>query len=349
MQKKHPIMVIPFLIFLLMVMIMAISLGSVAISPMDILHCVVQKLGINSNYVLDQKTEAIIWGIRIPRVLMSVTVGGVMGICGAAMQGLFRNPLADPSIIGISSGASLSAATVIVLGTTIFASKGIYFQMSALSIATFIGAILATLLIFSLSIHKGKTLVTSMLLTGIAINSFSMACTGLLTYISDDTQLRTLTFWTLGSLGGANWNSVSLMTMILILCSIVLMRQYKALNLLSLGEREAQYLGVSTESLKRKILLITALGVGTSVALCGMIGFVGLVIPHLVRLMGKADHRYVLPLSAICGANLLCLSDLISRTIKPPTEIPIGVITALIGAPFFLYLLYRQKKQNLFF
>jgi iron complex transport system permease protein len=270
-----------------------------------------------------------------------------MGICGASMQGLFRNPLADPSIIGISAGASLAAAIMIVLGHKIFANAGIFAQVFSLSIATFLGAILATLVIFSLSVTKGKAMVSSMLLTGIAINAFSMAFVGLLTTISTESQLRTLTFWTLGSLGGANWKGTALMFIIFCIVIFGLLKLYKSLNLLALGENEAKFLGISTESLKRKILIYTALGVGVSVSLCGMISFVGLVVPHLVRLSVGSDNKIVLPLSAIGGALLLCGADLISRIIAPPTEIPIGVITALIGAPFFLILLHQQKKKNI--
>lgn len=331
---------------LIVTALLAITNGSVDISLTELFQTIANKTGLSDVHP-GTKVEAIIWGIRLPRVILSLLVGSVMGICGAAMQGLFRNPLADPSIIGISAGASLAAALVIVLGTSFFAPFGIYVQLSALAVSTFSGAVLATLLIFSLSVAKGKAIVASMLLTGIAINAFSMAFVGLLTFLSTESQLRTLTFWTLGSLGGANWTGVSIMAIIFLIVIIGLLRQYKSLNLLALGENEAKFLGISTESLKRRVLLFTALGVGFSVSQCGMISFVGLVVPHLVRLSLGSDNRLVLPVSAIGGALLLCGADLISRIISPPVEIPIGVITALIGAPFFLFLLHQQKKKSI--
>jgi len=346
MQKKLSIITVTLIVLLVITAILAITTGSVAISVAELYQSLLYKTGL-SPVSSTFKVDAIIWGIRLPRVLMSLAVGGVMGICGAAMQGLFRNPLADPSIIGISAGASLAAAFVIVLGGTVLAAYGIYVQISALSLATFLGAVLATGLIFTLSVSQGKAIVSSMLLTGIAINAFSMAFVGLLTYLSSDIQLRTLTFWTLGSLGGANWKGTTLMCIVFLIVFFGLRSQYKSLNLLALGESEARYLGISTESLKRRVLIFTALGVGVSVALCGMISFVGLVVPHLVRLSGSSDNRFVLPVSAIGGALLLCAGDLLSRVLAPPTEVPIGVITALIGSPFFLFLLHQQKKKNL--
>lgn len=332
-------------ITLVIVILLAISQGSVSISWKELLISVLYKLNLTSEHVSSQ-SEAILWGIRLPRVILSLLVGAVMSICGAAMQGLFRNPLADPTIIGISGGATLAAAMVIVLGTSFFAKFGILVQMSALSIATFLGALLSTILIFSLSVVKGKAIVSSMLLTGIAINAFSMAFVGLLTFISSESQLRTLTFWTLGSLGGATWKGVIIMIFVFFLVVFGLVKQFKSLNLLSLGEDEAKLLGISIESLKRKVLLLTALGIGISVSLCGMIGFVGLVVPHLVRLSLGSDNQVVLPVSALGGALLMCVADLISRVISPPVEVPIGVITALIGAPFFLFLLHQQKKNQ---
>lgn len=342
---KQSLIILVLATVLFLTAILAITNGSANISLTELYQTLVYKLGFEIEH--NTKAEAIIWGIRLPRVLLSLLVGSVMGICGAAMQGLFRNPLADPSIIGISAGASLAAALVIVLGTSFFAAFGVYVQMSALAISTFIGAVLATLLIFSLSVTKGKAIVASMLLTGIAINAFSMAFVGLLTFLSTESQLRTLTFWTLGSLGGANWTGVTVMAIIFFIVVFGLVRQYKSLNLLALGENEAKFLGISTEGLKRKVLLFTALGVGFSVSQCGMISFVGLVVPHLVRLSLGSDNRIVLPVSAIGGALLLCGADLISRIVSPPVEIPIGVITALIGAPFFLFLLHQQKKKSI--
>ncbi|MCO5248901.1 MAG: iron ABC transporter permease, partial [Chitinophagales bacterium] len=327
------------------IVLLAISKGAATIGFPELTKLFAYKLHL-VNEPPSVKTEAIVWSIRTPRVLLCLMVGAVMGICGAAMQGLFRNPLADPYLVGISAGASLSAALVIVLGVSFFSEWSIYMELSVLSISTFIGAVLATLLIFSLSVSKGKADVATMLLVGIAINAFAMAFVGLLTFLSTEPQLRSLTFWTMGSMGGATWTSVALMTIVALITIIGLYRLYKALNLLSLGEDEAGYIGISVDNLKKKILIYTALGVGISVALCGMIGFIGLVIPHLARVVLGADNRLVLPVSALGGAFLLCGADLMARVIFPPSEVPIGVITALMGAPFFMFLLKQKGKEK---
>jgi len=288
--------------------------------------------------------EAIVWVIRLPRVLMSLLVGAGLAICGTAMQGLFRNPLADPTLIGISAGASLAAATVIVLAGPLLLRVEALVGVPLLPVATFGGAVGSTVLVFGLARDKGRTQVATMLLAGIAINALAMAGTGLLTYLADDAQLRSLTFWTLGSLGGANWTQVGWIALATVLAVLLLLPLSKAFNALSLGEVEAKHLGIPIEALKRRVVIATGLAIGASVAFCGLIGFVGLVVPHLMRLAGGAQHRYLLPATALGGALLLCGADTLSRTLVAPTELPIGIVTALAGAPIFLFLLFRQKK-----
>ncbi len=320
------------------------TLGAVSIGIEEIGTMIRQKITGNASPGITG--EAIFWSIRLPRVLMSVIAGAALAICGAAMQGLFRNPLADPSIIGISGGAMLAAASVIILLGSMQWSVTDTSALSLLSIATFAGAVLASILIFRMSRIRGRTDVATMLLGGIAINALAGALTGLLIQVADDAQLRTLTFWTMGSLAGASWKTVLISAICLVLVLWLLLPLHKSLNALALGEQEAVYLGVNTEQVKNRIILLTALAVGGVVAFCGMIGFVGLVIPHILRLVGGSDHRYLLPASALGGALLLVWADTLSRTAAAPAEIAIGVITSLAGAPVFLALLLRRTRSN---
>lgn len=345
-SSNRNIVLLGLVVLLVLSAITSCSLGAAQVPVGALLSILGHKLGFADANGFTLQQEAIVWGIRFPRVLLGIGVGASLGICGAAIQGLFRNPLADPTVIGITSGAALSAALVIVVAHGWAAALPSFLQVSFLSLGTFVGAILSTLAVFALSVSNGRASVVGMLLTGIAINAFAMSAMGLLIFASSESQLRTLTFWTLGSLGGATWTSATVMGAIALLVVVGLVRMHKPLNLLSLGEAEAAHAGISTESLKRQIVVFTALAVGTSVAISGIIGFVGLVVPHMIRLTGTSDNRLVLPASAIGGAALLCIADTISRVVVIPAEIPIGVITGLIGAPMFLFLLMGLKQKN---
>ncbi len=346
-MNKKKLTIIGLVLALVISFFVSINIGSVSISIEQFVALIGNKIMGQENSSNLFQQNAILWGIRLPRILMSLFVGSSLAVCGAALQGLFRNPLADPSIIGISSGAMLAAALVIVLaGDTLFSAYTIA-GLSMLSIATFTGAILVIIFIFKIAKEGKRINVLTMLLSGIAINAAAAAGTGLLTYLANDVQLRTLTFWTMGSLGGATWGNVTIVGVSTILTLIFILPLNKQFNALALGEQEATYIGINTEKLKRKVVFFTALSVGTAVAFCGIIGFVGLVIPHILRLVGGSDHRFLLPASALAGALLLCWADNFSRTIVSPAEIPIGIITALAGAPIFLYLLLKQKKATL--
>lgn len=277
--------------------------------------------------------------VRFPRVILSAIVGSVLAISGATLQGIFRNPLADPGLIGVTAGAGLGAAVWIVLiGSGFFGIWGV-------PIAAFAGGVIVTIAVWKIAQTHGQVLTVTLLLAGIALNSFAGAGIGLMTFLADEEQLRSLTFWLLGGFGGATWRVVAVTLPVAIVGGFVLFRLARALNAMSLGESEAYHLGVSTESLKRWAVFGVALTVGAAVSAAGGIGFVGLVVPHLIRLMGGADHRYVLPGSALGGAILLVLADLFARTVAIPAELPVGVITALLGGPFFLWLLMRFKKE----
>ena len=282
---------------------------------------------------------AVLTYVRFPRVVLSAVVGAMLAISGATLQGIFRNPLADPGLIGVTAGAGLGATLWIVLiGSGVLGVWGLPF-------AAFACGMLVTIGVWKIAASQGSVSTVTLLLAGIALNSFAGAGIGIMTFLADDEQLRSLTFWLLGGFGGATWPVVFITLPIAVIGMFVLLRLAAALNAMSLGESEAYHLGVSTESLKRWAIFGVALIVGAAVSAAGGIGFVGLVVPHLIRLIGGADHRYVLPGSAVGGAILLVLADLLARTVVVPAELPVGIVTALLGGPFFLWLLLRFKRE----
>ena len=311
--------------------LLAITFGSYGLSIVDFI------LGKTSDIQNTVLTE-----IRLPRVILSGLAGASLGISGAALQGLFRNPLADPGLIGVSAGAALGATLVIVLGGDIFSqySLGVFF----IPLAAIAGSSLVILMLYFMTKGFGYEGVTYMLLVGIAINAIAGVGIGILTYISSDSELRSLTFWTMGSFGGVTWPLLVPVILIIALAIIIMIPYSRQLDLLQLGEPEAFRLGVDVQKLKYIIILTCAASVGASVALSGMIGFVGLIVPHLTRLLGGVNHNYVLPGSALMGAALMIIADLIARIIIQPAELPIGLITSAIGSPFFLWLIFKIKK-----
>jgi iron complex transport system permease protein len=337
--------IISLLIALLLAAIVcSVCIGAVAISGRELLAIISYRLG-GEAAGFEPQQEAVFWIIRLPRVLLGVLVGASLAVAGASMQGLFRNTLADPGLIGVSAGASLFAVVMIVLEIKVFTALSGLLGFYALSVFAFGGAVMTTLIVYRLSKTGGKAIVTTMLLAGIAINALAGALTGLLTYTATDAQLRSIVFWGLGSLGGASWESVAAVAPFVLLPMIALPRLSKALNALALGESEAAYLGINVKSLKRQVILWSTMAVGSSVAVAGNIGFIGLVIPHLLRLFAGADHKLILPASALLGAAVLTASDLISRTAVAPSELPIGIITAMLGTPFFLWILMKEKRR----
>ena len=275
--------------------------------------------------------------IRIPRLLLGVLVGAALAMCGAVMQGLFRNPMADPGLLGVSSGAALGAVVAIVLG-----AGGAWLVPGA----AFGGGLLCLLGVHRLSIIGGKTDIGTMLLAGVAINAIAGAGIGLLTYLADDAQLRNLIFWSLGSLEIIDRGKLLVAAAFIAPVLVLLPRFALALNANLLGEREAGHLGMDMEKVKRRLIVLVALAVGAAVSLSGVIGFVGLIVPHLIRIATGADHRLLLPAAALFGAMLLTLADVVARSAAAPAEIPIGVITALLGGPFFLCLLARFTRRR---
>ena len=285
----------------------------------------------------------IVWQIRLPRILLGGLVGAALAVAGATMQGLFRNPLADPGLVGVSAGSALAAVTMIVLGGGVVATSPL--GTFALPLAAFFGGLATTILLYLIATRGGRTSVATMLLAGIALSALSGALMGLLVYISNDQQLRDITFWSLGGLGGATWAKLAASGPIMLAVILAAPVLGRGLNALVLGEAEAYHLGISVQRLKNLAIFLVAAATGAAVATSGVIGFVGIVVPHLLRLVMGADHRALLPASGLLGAILLISADMIARTVAAPAELPIGIITAFAGAPFFLWILLRGRAQ----
>lgn len=328
---------------LLLVLWLSLALGPVSLPLGDTLRALARLCGLPVSADDLGQAELIVGQIRLPRTLLGIATGGVLALAGVAMQGLFRNPLADPGLIGVSSGAALGAAIAIVFGASMGGLPEA-FAPYLLSACAFGGGLLVTALVYRLGRHNGQTSVATMLLAGIALTALAGALIGLFTYLADDATLRTLTFWNLGSLNGASYPRLWPLLLVTLLVACWLPRRVDALNALLLGESEARHLGFDVERLKVELILCTALGVGAAVAAAGLIGFIGLVVPHLLRLIVGPDHRVLVPASMFGGAILLLLADLVARLALAPAELPIGIVTALIGAPFFLYLLIRGRS-----
>lgn len=283
--------------------------------------------------------------IRLPRIVMAILIGSALAVSGTCMQGMFKNPLATPSLIGVTSGASLFAALTIVLGSHFKSVFPEVLQYFLVSIMAFAGAVLTMIFVYRMSTIRQRTNVVVMLLAGVAISALAGAITGFLTYLTKEEQLRDLTFWTLGSLGGATWLKNGVLVVVIPISYFYLMTKGKALNAMMLGEEDAAHLGISVEKIKRQIVIFTALLVGVCVSFSGVIGFVGLIVPYILRLIFQSDYQVILPLSAVLGSILLLTADTVSRTIVAPSELPIGVLTAFIGAPVFIAILLRYKKS----
>lgn len=292
---------------------------------------------------LGARDRLIVYDIRMPRVLLGVLIGAALAVSGAVMQGLFRNPLADPGLIGVSAGSSLGAVAVIVLGTSWLAPFTLALGSLALPIAAFCGGLAVTLVLYRVATRQGRTSVATMLLAGIALAALAMALTGILIFMADDRQLRDLTFWQLGSLGGATWPKIASVGPIIVLALAAMPFMARGLNALALGEATAGHLGIPVQRLKYTAIVGVSAAVGASVAVSGGIGFVGIVVPHLLRLLIGPDNRYLLPASALLGASMLLTADAVARVIVAPAELPIGIVTAIAGAPFFLWILLRKR------
>ena len=290
--------------------------------------------------------EGLFFEIRLPRTLLCVFVGAALSVSGALMQSLFRNPIVEPGLIGTSAGSALGAALLIVLGSNSFFTNIAFLGDLLMPFCAFLGGLIATALVYYFSASLNRVNVSIMILAGIAVNAIANGGTGFLAYIARDPQARSITFWSLGSLSGANWQPVWIVGCSTITGIILALRFSRPLNALQLGDSEAGYLGVHTERLKISVILVNTLLVSVATSIVGIIAFVGLIVPHLLRLLKGSDNRYLLIGSSLLGASLLVLTDVVCRIVIAPAEMPVGIVTAFVGAPVFLWLLSRYKNNQ---
>ena len=327
---------------LAMALVAGSAQGAYAISPAQLWHVLRDMVGGSDNPTPE---HLVFVNIRLPRLLLGVVAGAGLGLAGALMQGLFRNPLADPGLIGVSSGAALAAASFIVMGNLWFPDLPRALGSWTLVSMAFMGGLVVTFLIYALAQSQGGTRMGLMLLAGIAVNALAGAGLGYLSFLATDEQLRNLQFWLLGSLGGARWSAVVLVSTIVFIASGTGLTLVRPLNAIALGEVQAVLLGVDVERTKRWAIWVCALAVGAVTATTGMIGFVGLIAPHWVRMVAGPDHRIVLPGSALLGAALVLAADAVARTAVKPAELPLGVLTAFIGVHMFLVMLRHFRGR----
>lgn len=327
-------------ICLILTMVFAIGIGPVHIPSMTVAKILLSKVLLVSSFSKSWMPthEAIIIDVRLPRVLLGALVGSALAVAGTAMQGLFKNPMASPYIIGISSGAAFGASLAIVLGLNL---GGIY----TLPLMAFLFATLTVFVVYNIARTRGKVPVETLLLAGIAVGTFFSALVSFMLYIAGE-KLHGIVFWLMGGLWASNWDKIAITAPLILLGIVVIFFFSRDLNIMLMGEESALDLGVEVEMVKKVILVSASLITAAAVSVCGIIGFVGLIIPHIMRILVGPDHRILLPSSCLCGSMFLILADTLARTIVAPTELPVGIITALFGAPFFVYLLRRRKRMT---
>jgi iron complex transport system permease protein len=344
--RRRKLVLVTALLAMAAVVVALVSMGTGAVRiPPDRVAAVLGGWLTGDAQTLASREALVILNIRLPRLILGAMVGAGLAVAGTLMQGLFRNPLADPGLVGVSAGAGLAAAATIVLGDRLLAGVVGKLPFAALPAGAFLGGLATTTLLYLIATREGRTSVATMLLAGVALGALAGAMTGFLAYLSDDRQLRDLTFWSLGSLGGATWTKVWAVAPVFLPLLAAMGFLARGLDALALGEAEAFHLGVPVQRLKIAIVVLTALAVGASVAAAGLIGFIGIVVPHMLRLVIGPGHRALLPLAALGGAALLVASDTIARIVVAPAELPIGIVTAAIGAPFFLWLLLKGDRS----
>ncbi|MES5825093.1 iron ABC transporter permease [Streptomyces sp. RG80] len=316
----------------------AAGIGAYPIPLADVLSSVLHQVGLGGGE-LDRVAESVLWNVRLPRIVLALLVGASLGCAGALMQGVFGNPLAEPGVIGISSGAAVGAVASIVFGLNFLGN----WTVSAFA---FVAGLATVLIVYVMSRSGGRTEVVTLILTGIAVNAFAGALIGLFLFFADTAAVNQVAFWQLGSLAQATWPKVLAVLPCAVLGLAVAPLYARRLDLLSLGERPARHLGVDVERLRVLLILVIALLTAAAVSVSGIIGFVGLVVPHLLRMVAGPGHRFLVPGSALTGALVLLAADLAARTIAAPAELPLGVLTALLGSPFFFWLLRRTRRKQ---
>jgi iron complex transport system permease protein len=337
--RRIPIVTTVLTLGTVVLAILGAGTGSFHVPGIEVVGSLLSRLGVDLLRVPDELGTAVLWEVRFPRVVLAGLVGAALACGGAIMQAIFANPLAEPGIVGVSAGAAVGAATAIVLGVTLLGP-------SSTAAMAFAAALVTTLAVYLGARRDGRTEVVTLVLTGIAVNAIAGAALGLLLFLSDDAALRSITFWNLGSVAGASWRSAAIVAVCLAVGLTVALVRAPSLDLLALGERPAHHLGVDVERLRLSLIVVVALLAGAAVAVAGVITFVGLVVPHVIRLLIGPANRAVLALSAVGGAGLLIGADLLARTVAAPAELPLGVLTALAGGPFFLWLLRRTRSRQ---
>ncbi|MGN6238914.1 MAG: FecCD family ABC transporter permease [Cellulosimicrobium cellulans] len=326
-------------VLLVVLGLVSAGIGQLHVAPLEVLGSVLHRLGLDLGPLPSHPNgDAALWTIRFPRVVMAMTVGAALATAGAVMQGVFGNPLAEPGVVGVSAGAAVAACSTIVFGITVLGPWTI-------AVAAFVGGLLTTLLVYALARSQGRTEVVTLVLTGVAVNAVCGAGLAFLTFLGDTQAREQIVFWQLGSLNGTRWPYVAIVLPLVLVGIGVAVVLARRLDLLSLGERAARHLGVDVERLRIVCIVAVALLTGAAVAFCGIIAFVGLVVPHLVRMVVGPGHRVLVPASALGGAVLLTGADLVARTAVPYADLPLGMLTALVGGPFFFWLLRRTRRM----
>jgi iron complex transport system permease protein len=320
--------------------ILSSVVGQLAIAPAEVVGSILRAVGIPNEWApTDPVTESALWAVRFPRIAMALAVGAALAVAGAVMQAIFGNPLAEPGVVGVSSGSAFGASIAIVLGLTAFGS-------GTIAVFAFLGGLGATLLVYAVSRANGRTEVVTLLLTGIAVNAFAGAGLAFLLFIADSGGREQIVFWQLGSLNGSRWGEAGIVAFVAIAGSVVAVLLGRRYDILALGERNARHLGVNVEALRIGSIVLVALLTGAAVAFCGIIAFVGLVVPHAVRMLLGPAHRQLIVASAFAGGALLLFADLLARSVVVGADLPIGLLTSLIGGPFFFLLLFRQRQRS---
>jgi iron complex transport system permease protein len=313
--------------------------GQLPVTPAEVVGSLLRAAGIPNPWApSDSIIESTLWVVRFPRIVMALSVGAALAAAGAVMQAVFGNPLAEPGVVGVSAGAALGAATAIVLGLSAYGEF-------LIAVPAFAGGLLATMLVYLVSRANGRTEVVTLLLTGIAVNAFAGAGLAFVLFSASAANREQIIFWQLGSLGGSLWREVLIVAAVAIAGVIVATLLGRRYDVLALGERNARHLGIDVERLRLISVVLVALLTGVAVAFVGIIAFVGLVVPHVVRMLLGPGHRRLIPVSALGGATLLLYADLLARNLAPGAELPIGLLTSLVGGPFFFFLLWRQRRQ----
>ncbi|MDN5864052.1 MAG: iron ABC transporter permease [Gammaproteobacteria bacterium] len=333
-------------VLLIGAMIASASIGATTFTPLQMFGYIGQAFGWVQGSNQDSLWRNVFLLLRLPRVLMAALAGAVLGVAGTLMQGLFRNPIVEPGLTGTSAGAALGASVLFVFGghsaLTLLTPLGSF----GVSVLAFTGSFIATMIVYRLSVSFGKVNVFTLLLSGIAVNAVCAAGTGFLFYIARDPQARDIAFWQLGTFSTATWHGTEMVAVAFVICFLWALRHGKSLNMLMLGEDEATYLGVNPARLILVLIIVNTIMVAVTTAMVGVIAFIGLVIPHILRMVKSADYTFLLPGSALLGALLMEVIDIIARVVIAPAELPIGIITAVVGAPVFLWILLRQQRRG---